>query len=108
MAQLILADDIIKQTINIFKIDNASDLFSKIPALVAFIETNYSTFQGSNKKQLVLSIVDEIGKQLSPTEQAALQLIEPALGALIDEVVSVANSTTFQTKVKSCFSCCRK
>ena len=103
MAQLILADDIIKQAIDLFKIDTVEGLLSKIPALVAFIEKNYSTFQGSNKKQLVLSIIDEIGKRLSDTERAALDLIEPALGALIDEVVSVANSPDFKKKIKRCF-----
>ena len=105
MAQFILSDDIIKTAVDLFKVTSAKALFEKIPAIISFIEKNYASFKGVNKKQLVLQIIDSIGNLLPQEEQTALKLIEPAIEALIDEIVSLANSSVFKQKVKKCFSC---
>ena len=102
MAQLVLAKNVVNEAANLFQVANAKDLLAKVPSIVSFLETNYKSFAGSDKKDLVVQILTELSSKLPAEEQQLFHLILPSVPTLIDEVVTLAKSKLFTTR-KKCF-----
>jgi hypothetical protein len=102
MAQLILAQNIINEASTLFVVSNYKDLLAKVPSVIYFLETNYKTFAGSDKKDLVIQIMTSLSKLLTAEEQQLFNSVLPSIPTLIDDIVTLAKSKKLFKKHK-CF-----
>lgn len=102
MAQLILAQNIINEASTLFVVSNYKDLLAKVPSVIYFLETNYKTFAGSDKKDLVIQIMKSLSSKLTAEEQQLFNSVLPSIPTLIDDIVTLAKSKKLFKKTK-CF-----
>jgi hypothetical protein len=92
MSQLILAKSVVNEACDLFQVSNAKDLLAKVPSVIFFLESNYKSFAGSDKKELVIQIMTELSSKLPVEERQLFHLALPAIPTLVDEIVALAQS----------------
>jgi len=111
VVKLITQESVASQAVDaLFKdvdIKSISDVIPQLPKVISWLELNYKLLQGSDKKDLVISVVNSVlQKAISDPNELALSLefADAIVPSLIDEIVVIANSSVFK-KVKKCFKC---
>ena len=95
-----IVTDIVTQ---ISTVSSFNSLVATVPKIVSILEENFKELVGTEKKELVVTCVKVLVEKYVPQEEQPLAsvFVETALPLLIDEIVTVANSSAFK-KLKRC------